>query len=138
MVQGHFACKHWSFPVHKLQAFTPATNMRSHVGYEICLRVQIYLGYDPVPFSLAKVQTEDRTQVLMNSCHPTDLVMSGKWSLMLHLSAQLRAPLKTNELHGDLILRNFCAAPESEFNSHELFCVDAAVRLLLPRRHISR
>ena len=61
MVQEHFACEHWSFPVHKMQAFTPATNMRSPVGYEICLRVQIYLGYDPVPFPLAKVQTEDRT-----------------------------------------------------------------------------
>ncbi len=47
----------------------------SPVGYEICLRVQIYLGYDPVPFPLAKVQTDDRTQALMNSCHPTDLVM---------------------------------------------------------------
>lgn len=138
MVQEHFACKHWSFSVHKLQAFKAATNMHSPVEYEICLRVRIYLGYEPIPFPLAKVQTDDRTQALVNSCHRTDQVMSGKLRLMLHLSAQLRAPLEINELHGDLILRNFCAAPESVSNSHELFCVDAAVRLLLPRRHISR
>ena len=143
LVQEHFTREHWSFRVHKMQAFTAAANMRSPIKYGICLRVRIHLGYEPVPFTLAKVQTDDRKKELMNSCHPTDQVMSGKWRLMFHLSAQLRshfrprkiyfrnlrAPLETNELHGDFILQNFCAAPKSESNSRELFCVNVAVRL---------
>jgi hypothetical protein len=129
LVQEHFTREHWSFRVHKMQAFTAAANMRSPIKYGICLRVRIHLGYEPVPFTLAKVQTDDRTKALMNSCHPTDQVMSGKGRLMFHLSAQLRSSLEINDLHSDLILRNFCAAPESESKSHELFCVNVAVCL---------
>ena len=62
LMQEHFACEHWSFPVHQMQAFMVTANMHSAVEYEICLRVRIHLGYEPVPFSLAKAQTDDRTE----------------------------------------------------------------------------
>jgi LacI family repressor for deo operon, udp, cdd, tsx, nupC, and nupG len=64
------------------------------------------IGFDDIPFA------NNITPSLTTIRQPRSQIGEQAMTLLLDRLAQPNTPLETNELHGDLIVRNSCAAPK--------------------------
>jgi LacI family repressor for deo operon, udp, cdd, tsx, nupC, and nupG len=74
-------------------------------GYDVPSDMSV-VGFDDIPFA------SNITPSLTTIRQPRSQIGEHAMTLLLNRLAQPDVPLETNELHGDLIVRNSCAAPK--------------------------